>query len=51
VVNKDLLNQYRDKNCTVKDVELTFKHIYKDKAQNNTVWRDEYNHIFPISKG
>ena len=33
VINKDLLNQYRDKNFTVKDVELTFKHIYKDKAQ------------------
>ena len=32
-VNNQLLNKYRDKNFTVKDVELTFKHIYKDKAQ------------------
>ena len=45
-VNNQLLNKYRDKNFTVKDVELTFKHIYKDKDKNNTVWRDEYNYLF-----
>lgn len=45
-VNNQLLNEYRDKNFTVKDVKLTFKHIYKDKAKNNTVWRDEYNYLF-----
>lgn len=45
-VNNQLLNEYRDRVCTVKDVELTFKHIYKDKAKNNTIWRDEYNYLF-----
>ena len=44
-VNNQLLNEYRDRVCTVKDVELTFKHIYKDKAKNNTIWRDEYNYL------
>lgn len=44
-VNNQLLNEYRDKTCTVKDVKFTFKHIYKDKAKNNTVWRDEYNYL------
>lgn len=45
-INNQLLNKYRDKTYTVKDVELTFKHIYKDKAKNNTVWSDEYNYLF-----
>ena len=44
-VNKQLLNEYRDKVCTGQDVKLIFKHIYKDKAKNNTVWRDEYNYL------
>lgn len=44
-VNHQLLNEYRDKVCTVQDVKLTLKHIYKDKAKNNTVWRDEYNYL------
>lgn len=44
-INNQLLNKYRDKTCTVKDVELTFKHIYKDKAKNKTVWRAEYNYL------
>lgn len=39
--NNQLFNEYRDKNCIVKDVELTFKHIYKDKVKNKTVWRNE----------
>lgn len=32
----------------IKDVKLTFKHIYhiyQDKAKNNAVWRDEYNYL------
>lgn len=44
-INKQLLNEYRDKVCTVKDIKKTFKHIYKAKAQNNDVWRDEYNYL------
>lgn len=44
-INKQLLNEYRDKVCTVKDIKLTFQHIYKDKAQNNDVWRAEYNYL------
>lgn len=44
-INKQLLNEYRDKICTVKDIKKTFKHIYKAKAQNNDVWRDEYNYL------
>ena len=28
-INKQLLNEYRDKVCTVKDIKTTFKHIYK----------------------
>ena len=44
-VNNQLLSEYRDKVCTVKDVKLTFKHIYQDKAKNNAVWRDEYNYL------
>ena len=44
-LTKQLLNEYRDKVCTVKDIKTTFKHIYKAKAQNNDVWRDEYNYL------
>ena len=44
-INKQLLNEYRDKVCTVKDIKTTFKHIYKAKAQNNDVWRAEYNYL------
>lgn len=44
-VNNQLLNEYRDKVRTFKDIELTFKHTYKDKAKNNTVLRDEYNYL------
>lgn len=44
-INKQLLNEYRNSICTVKDIRSTFKHIYKDKAQNNDVLRAEYNYL------
>ena len=44
-INKQLLNEYRDKVCTVKDIKKTFRYIYKDKYKHNDVWRDEYNYL------
>ena len=44
-INKQLLNEYRDKVCTVKDIKTTFKHIYKAKAMHDDIWRDEYNYL------
>lgn len=44
-LNKQILNQYRDRVCTTKDIKHTFKDIQAAKANNNSVWLDEYNYL------
>lgn len=44
-LDEKLLNQYRDRICTTKDIKHTFKDIQTAKANHNNVWLDEYNYL------
>lgn len=44
-LDEKLLNQYRDRICTTKDIKHTFKDIQAAKANHNNVWLDEYNYL------
>jgi ABC-type dipeptide/oligopeptide/nickel transport system permease component len=44
-LNRQLLNCYRDSNCTTSDIYNTFKIINEYKRRNDPRWRQYYNYL------